>query len=115
MSYLAVLPRHKFRKGHRGRGVWRSCASLRDGLLATGGADGSVKVWHLDAWLPQKYRDLGVELAASAARARVQPEYSIRCGSRSAVSGNNMLEGLCPTSCMQRHQLSMNACGAYKL
>lgn len=38
-------------QGHCGRGVWRICAVGAD-TLATGGADSSIKVWHLPAWLP---------------------------------------------------------------
>ena len=40
-------------RGHRGRGIWRVCkltSANGETLLASGGADGSVKVWNMSDW-----------------------------------------------------------------
>lgn len=39
-------------QGHLGRGVWHCETVAHLGLLVTGGADSSVKLWSLPAWLP---------------------------------------------------------------
>ncbi|KXZ43022.1 hypothetical protein GPECTOR_106g116 [Gonium pectorale] len=41
---LAVL------QGHRGRGIWRSALLAEEGLLATAGADGVIRIWALREW-----------------------------------------------------------------
>jgi hypothetical protein len=46
-AQLAVL------HGHGGRGVWR--ARSAGGMLASAGADASVKLWRLASWLPSQH------------------------------------------------------------
>lgn len=39
--------------GHGGRGVWR--VRFAAGVLASAGADASVKLWRLASWLPPQH------------------------------------------------------------
>jgi WD40 repeat protein len=43
-------------KGHLGRNIWALANSK--GMVATGGDDGSIKVWNVDAIVQKKQTDL---------------------------------------------------------
>ncbi len=57
--------------GHGGRGVWRSCLSA--GLLASAGADASIKLWPLADWLPRGGADILAAPALGLTELKPQP------------------------------------------
>ena len=46
-------------QGHRGRGIWRCSFHGPGSLLLTAGADASIKLWHMAAWLPHPASSTG--------------------------------------------------------